>query len=334
LTGLIQEIPMMTALSDILSLDPSEAVSTLLPGDEDVLAGLFDSWEMFAQDGNILPSISPRALNLLNLDQDSPTPGRDLTKIIESDPILTARMLGVANSVAFAGSVKPIFRVSEAIARLGVDTVTTAAFAQLTAQWLRGARRFPDPSLIHTLWLEYLITAHCASEIAKRLPEGEVDSSLAHAAGLLHDVGTIALICMKPEPMSRFLQSGYGLGGPLHAGFVAAHTQLGAALLRRWRTPGEIAAVAARHHSSTVLSESAATITVFLADHLHLAVLDHDRAQFANSQACRPGCFDNATELITAALAALGIADELDVMVGRVAAESRRIEMLATAIHS
>lgn len=325
---------MTTVLSDILSLDPAEPDSTLSPGDEEVLAGLFENWEMFSHDGNILRPISPLALRLLSLDCDSSTPGRDLTKIIESDPVLTARMLGLANSVAFAGSAKPIFKVSEAIVRLGVDTVLTAAFSQLTGQWLREACKLPDPSLIHGLWLEYLITAQCAREIAKRLPDDEVDVSLAYAAGLLHDVGTIALIGVQPEPMSRFLRSGYGFGGPLYAGFVSAHTQLGAALLRRWRTPGDIATVAARHHSKSVLSESAVSITVFLADHLHLAVLDHDRAGFENPEACKPGCFGNATELVTAALAALGIADDLDVLVGRVAAESRGIEILATAIYS
>ena len=324
---------MASVLSDILSLDPAEADSTLSPGDEDALAGLFENWERFSEAGAMLRPISPLALSLLSLDQESSRPGRDLARIIESDPILTARMLGLANSVAFAGSAKPIFKVSEAVVRLGVDTVLTAAFSQLTAQWLRGACKFPDPSLIHGLWFEYLITAHCAREIAKRLPDGEVDGSLAYAAGLLHDVGTIALLCAQPEPMSRFLRSGYGFGGPLYAGFLTAHTQLGAALLRRWRTPADIAMVAARHHSKSVLSESAALITVFLADHLHLAVLDHDRAAFENPGACAPGCFGNATERITAALAALGIAEELDVMVGRVAAECRGIEMLAAAIH-
>ena len=306
---------------------------TLPAEDEDVLYGLFENWERFADAGAILAPISPLALNLLSLDQESPTPGRDLTRIIESDPVLTARMLGLANSVAFAGSAKPIFKVGEAIVRLGVDTVLTAAFSQLTAQWLRGACKHPDRALIHSLWLEYLITAHCAAEIAMRLPDGEVDVSLAYAAGLLHDLGTIALICVQPEPMSRFLQSGYCIGEPLYARFVTAHTQLGAALLRHWRTPGDICTVASRHHSKLVLSESAASIIVMLADHLHMAVLDHDRASFEKPDTCKPACFGNATEMITAALVALGIADELDNLVGRVAAESRSIEMLGTVVH-
>ena len=112
---------------------------------------------------------------------------------------------------------------------------------------------------------------------------------------------------------------------------MRAHTQLGAALLRRWRTPFEIATVAARHHSTSVYSESRAVVSVFLADHLHAAVFDHDRAAFTDPQTCSPGCFGHATKRVSAG--ALGLADELDAMVGRVAAECRSIEMLATAIH-
>jgi putative nucleotidyltransferase with HDIG domain len=324
---------MSNVSSNVGFADQAQDNDMLSSEDRDTLSGLFEHWERFADAGAILAPISPLAVSLLSLDQDSVTPGRDLTKIIESDPVLAARVLGLANSVAFAGSAKPIFKVSEAIVRLGADTVLTAAFLQLTAQWLRGACKQSERSLIHRLWLEYLVTAHCAAEIAKRLSDEEVEVSLAYAAGLLHDVGTIALICVQPEPMSRFLRSGYDLGSPLYAGFVSAHTQLGAALLRRWRTPGDIATVASRHHSKSVLSESTASIMVFLADHLHLAVLDHDCAGFEKPEACKPGCFGNATEMITAALSALGIADELDRIVGRVAAESRGIEMLGTVIH-
>ena len=323
---------MTSVLSDNLSLDPAAANSTLSSADEDALGGLFENWELFSQDRNVMRPISPLALSLLRLDDGPSMPCRDLAKIIESDPILTARMLGLANSVAFAGSAKPIVAMSEAIMRLGVDTVLSAAFSQVSAMWLGGVCELIDPSVTHGLWLEYLITAHCAREIARRLPERELDASLAYAAGLLHDIGTIALLCVQPEPMSRFLRSGYGFGGPLYAGFRTAHTQLGAALLRNWRAPDEIATVAARHHSKTILSESVASITVLLADHLHPAVFTHDRARFAKPQACMRGCFGGATEQITAALAALGIDEELDVLVGRVAAESSAIEMLATAI--
>ncbi|HVY08098.1 MAG TPA: HDOD domain-containing protein [Burkholderiales bacterium] len=311
-----------------------ETGDTNLSGDDEfVLANLFENWEQFSEAGSVLAPISPLAMNLLNLDRDSSTPGRDLTGIVESDPVLTARVLGLANSVFFAASTKPIFKISEAVTRLGVDTILTAAFSQMTAQWLRGTFKRSDRALIHGLWLEYLITAHCSREIARRLPSGEVDIALAYAAGLLHDLGTIALLCVQPEPMSRFVRSGYGVGTPLHASFVTAHTRLGEGLLKSWRAPADIATVAGRHHSRSMLSQPAVSVIVVLADHLHMAVLDHDSAEFVNPEGCRPGCFGAATEFVSAGLAALGIADDLDSMVGRVAAESRSIEMLGTVVH-
>ena len=322
---------MTSALNDIRSLDPAESSAGLVPEDEDVLAALFENWDRYAEIGTMLRPISPLAISLLRLDPESPTPLRDLAKIIESDPILAARMLGLANSVVFAGSSKPVFKIGDAITRLGADTVLTAAFAQLAAQWLRGVSRTTDASLLHDLWFEYLVTAHSSREIARRLPDDQVEPALAYAAGLLHDIGTIALICAQPEPMSRFVRSGYGFGGPLYPRFVRAHTLLGAAILHRWRTPGEIAVVAACHHEQPLLS-GALAVTVFLADHLHLAVLDHDRALFENPGTLVQGCFNPAGERLDAALATLDVADQMESIVGRVAADCQAIELLAKAI--
>ncbi|HEX4986169.1 MAG TPA: HDOD domain-containing protein [Burkholderiales bacterium] len=302
--------------------------------DEDTLASLFANWERFGEAGGILAPLSPLSLSLLNFDQDIPNPGRQLARIIESDPVLAARVLGLSNSVAYAGGSRPVFRLEEAITRLGTDVVLTAAFAQLTANWLHGACRRADRSVIRELWFEYLITACCAREIAEGLPGGEVDPSQAYAAGLLHDIGTIALLCAQPAEMTRFLHAGYGAHGPLHAPFLGAHARLGQALLRSWRVPGDIALVAGRHHSRTVLSEAAVSIVVVLADHLHAAVLDHDRAVFSDGLPPAGGCFGGATEFVSAALGALDLAGDLDTLVGRVAAESRSIEALGAAIRS
>lgn len=322
---------MATAVSEVLTAPAPVSDAPIAAQDEDVLADLFGNWERFSEAGDILRPISPLALQLLTLDEGSSTPARDLALIIETDPILAARTLGLANSVAYAGSAKPIYKLGEAIVRLGVDTVLTAAFSQLAAQWMRGTCKLPEPALMYSLWLEYLITANMAREIARRLPGEEVDLSAAYAAGLLHDVGTIALCAVQPVEMSRFLRSGYCVGTPLFASFCTAHTQFGAKLLRAWNVPAEIVKAAARHHSMTVFAESTATITVFLADHLHAAVLDHERADFEHLPARPSSCYGPATEAVSAALRALGIEDELEAMIGRVASHSRSIEALAAA---
>jgi HD-like signal output (HDOD) protein len=327
------ERPMMSVTSECPGLEEKPAETLLSSEDGDILSALFENWERFLEVGMMLRPISPLAVQLLNLDQDSYTPREDLARIIESDPVLSARILGLANSVAFAGTAKPVYKLGEAITRLGVDSALTAAFSHLTAQWLRGAREFIDPPLLRGLWFEYLVTAHGARELAIHLPHGGIDCAPAYAAGLLHDLGTIALTWLQPAPMSRFLRSQYGNGGSLYPAFVKAHTQLGAGLLRRWRVPAEIATVAACHHVQPAFSETL-SITVLLADQLHPAVLADDRANFTQPPAYQPGCYDESSGRVASAVAALAISADLDAAVGRIAQECRVIEALAAVLNS
>jgi hypothetical protein len=132
--------------------------------------------------------------------------------------------------------------------------------------------------------------------------------------------------------MSRFMQAGYGIGTPLHDNFVEAHTRLGAALLRHWQTPAALAQAAAMHHTGFQPSEAVTTIVVCLADHLHEAVIGHAQSHLQPPDGFSLGCCGGATEQVSAALLALGLADEIDGIVARVAAESERIEALSAAV--
>jgi HD-like signal output (HDOD) protein len=294
------------------------------------LQELFGRSEQFAKDA--LPPISPLAPRLFDVDGGAPNAARELTEIIESDPVLTARILGIANSAAFAGAGKPILAVRAALLRLGHEAAFEAAFSQLMALWLCHVSRLPDSDQLRALWLEYLITGYCAREIAKVLDDDEIDPPLAYAAGLLHDVGTLALCHVQPRLMSRFMQTGYGIGTPLHDKFVEGHTRLGAALLHHWQTPPTLAQAAARHHAGFKPSEAVTTIVVCLADHLHEAVIGHAQSRLHPPDGFSLGCYGGATEQVSAALLALGLANEIDGIAARVAAESERIEALSAAV--
>lgn len=312
---------------------PSSRVLRIKPlelNEERGLAELFGRSEQFAED--VLPPISPLAPRLFEVDGDAPDAGRELTEIIESDPVLTARILGLANSAAFAGPGKPILEVRAALLRLGLEAVFEAAVSQLMASWLCHVSKLPDPDQLRALWLEYLITACCAREIARGIHDDDIDPPLAYAAGLLHDVGTLALSHVQPRLMSRFMQAGYCIGTPLHDHFVEAHTRLGATLLRRWHTPPALAQAAARHHAGFQLSEAVTTIVVCLADHLHEAVIGHAQSHLHPPDEFSLGCCGGATEQVSAALVALGLEDEIDGIAARVAAESERIEALSAAV--
>jgi putative nucleotidyltransferase with HDIG domain len=321
----------MPTMNQNLASSASGPPVTLPPGDERVLTVLFSESGRLEDLLDVLPPMSPLASRLLMV-KEGDSQSLELTRIVQSDPVLTGRILGLANSAALARSGKPVFEVIGAVLRLGADLVFAAAFAQLMALWLRSNSHLPDKSLLDALWLEYLVTAFCAREIASVLADAEVRPSHAYAAGLLHDVGTLALSCARPGPMARFAGSGYGAGTPLHEPFVKAHTQLGAALLRRWGTPAELIEVAARHHHGLSPEESAITRVVFAADHLHQRVLSHEQGDFKHAAASSLSCFGVATPQTDAALLGLGLTESIDEIAGRVAAESVRIEVLTTAV--
>lgn len=310
---------------------PTTSATALSREDEQLLTALFTDSGQLEELRDALPPMSPMASQLLTVRQDD-AQSMELTRIVQSDPVLTGRILGLANSAAMARGGKQVFEVIGAVLRLGADRVFAAAFSQLMALWLRRNSQLPDQSLLDALWLEYLVTAFCAREIASGLADAEIRPSHAYAAGLLHDVGTLALSCALPGSMARFASAGYGVGTPLHEQFVAAHTRLGAALLRSWGTPRDLIEVAANHHRGASLEESAITRIVFAADHLHTQVLDHEHAEFKHNAVSRLSCFGAATPETEAALLGLGLMESIDEIASRVAAESARIEVLATAV--
>ncbi|MFO1322335.1 MAG: HDOD domain-containing protein [Burkholderiales bacterium] len=295
----------------------------------ETLSELFDGWRRLAQSESGMPPISPLIFRLLQVDRDAPLAVSEVAEIVESDPILTARLLGLANAAAYGGAGKPIKDVKSAVIRLGVYNAFETTFTQMFGLWVRHASRVPDDALLDTLWLEYLITAFCSRELASALTDHDADPGLCYTAALLHDVGTLALCWAEPKAMATFVQSGYARGTPLHQQFVEAHTNLGAALLNGWNAPREMGAVAARHHIGLNGHEDVMTSIVYIADHLHDAVLLHEASDFRPPEGYVLGCFGGATEDVTAALTALGLVDKVGGIIDRVAGQSARIEALA-----
>lgn len=307
------------------------AAVALNPEDLPVLEKLFHDWRWITDSEKSMPPLSPLVFKLLSMDRDAPLAVPEMTEIIESDPVVTARLLGLANSSAFLRAGKPIRDVRAAILRLGVHNTFETTFTEMFGMWVRhsGRRALPDDELLDGLWLEYLLTAFCTREIASTLQDSAIDPSAAYTAGLLHDVGTLALCWAEPVAMGRFVRAGCAIGTPLHQQFVEAHTSVGAALLGAWNAPQELAEVAAHHHDRMRSQSLAVTSLVYIADHLHEAVLQHEGNRFSVEHSLLSGCFGSATEEVSAALAALGLADKLEGIIERVAAQGERIEALA-----
>jgi len=119
------------------------------------------------------------------------------TRLLQSEPLLAARCVAMANSAAYQRSGPPITDVGSAVSRLGLRTVTTLAEALIVRQ-MAGAPKDPaQQAVVAHLWEH---TAHVASLsrlIARRITR--LDPETALFAGLVHEVGNFYLLSRSAE---------------------------------------------------------------------------------------------------------------------------------------
>ena len=113
-------------------------------------------------------------------------------KLVQAEPLLSARVVAVANSVAFNRSGRAIADVRNAVARLGFQLVRALATAVVMRQ-MAGASanpRFRDMS--SRLWEHTAHVASLAHVIARRVTRQ--DPEVAMFAGIVHEVSGFYLL--------------------------------------------------------------------------------------------------------------------------------------------
>jgi putative nucleotidyltransferase with HDIG domain len=123
-------------------------------------------------------------------------PGIDaerLARAISAEPLLPARLIQIANSVALnPGGGKPVADVRNAVLRVGHDIVRSTAVA-LAMEQLRDAK---DVQMFHEqaewIWRHSLEVAAVAYVLARKHSRLNPDEALF--AGLVHDIGRFYLL--------------------------------------------------------------------------------------------------------------------------------------------
>jgi putative nucleotidyltransferase with HDIG domain len=212
----------------------------------------------FTLTGDRLP-ILPKAASSLMRTTDETAPAT-LESIVAWDPILTGRLLEVANS-AQLGRPQPIARLADAAARVGVPlarkVLLAACFGELFAS---ASLRF--------LWVTSQRIAERASALARRV---NIDPDEAYVAGLLHDVGRIVFARSPADSHVRlagWLESGFPLTYAEALTWSKDHADAGAELLDGWGLPDSIAD-AVRNHHHPERSRSAMASLLYLSERWH-----------------------------------------------------------------
>lgn len=188
-----------------------------------------------------LPPMPATATKLLMMAMDPDVDIDDLAVVIERDPPLASRLIGVSNS-AFYAPRQPITSVREAIIRvLGLNMVRNMAFGMALTGGLSTAAcpRFD----LTTYWVTALGTADLAAALARAANiEGMADPDTSYLAGLLHNIGELLLAHLFPQKMAEALElletsPGSTLVEQTRTVIGIDQWEAGAFLMRHWQLP-------------------------------------------------------------------------------------------------
>ncbi len=192
--------------------------------------------------------VLPRALtDLLAAMQRDDVAMEQLVEAISHDQSLVAKTLRLANS-SFYGLSGRVHSIRDAIGVLGLRSLTTA----LTAAAVSGG--FASPRCrgfdLAAYWRHSVACGLCARHLARTL---KLDDGAAFTAGLLHDLGRLALASQLPERFTdvydhrqqhdcQMLQAEADVLGVDHA-------EIGALVAKRWHFGSDIVEAIRHHHA-------------------------------------------------------------------------------------
>ena len=188
----------------------------------------------------------------------------ELEEIVGTDPELSLRVLSLANS-AFYSQRYAVTTLRGALIALGSDIVHRVASHALARSLLSGADDSSQQIWRHSQAVG--VTARLLADRHKR-----VDSEQAFVAGLLHDIGSLALVRCEPERYSEFLDSA---NSPAHQGpnqerafLGVSHAELGSEIAEILRLPSAIVSAIRGHHDPVGASGDDTALTVSAANTL------------------------------------------------------------------
>ncbi|MFA6120071.1 MAG: HDOD domain-containing protein [Sideroxydans sp.] len=199
-----------------------------------------------------LPAMPVIAQKILSLSLDTDAGELQLLKLIEKDPQISARIIGLANTPLFSAT-KKVTSIQDASMLLGLTRVKSIAVGIAVMSIL--TRHPPGLLDIQRLWIHSLGVALGMRVLSRAMPsrtrplEDEI-----FLAGLLHDIGFMVLNYLDTE-LSDKLQRKLSTQPDRPITEVEAevvkisHATLGAELARHWDLPERIVAVLRHHHS-------------------------------------------------------------------------------------
>ncbi|WDP91468.1 MAG: HDOD domain-containing protein [Desulfobacter sp.] len=207
-----------------------------------------DIKETLKSDHKALPSFTQVVAKMLSLCNDPNAPMADIAKLVETDPGISTRVLGIVNS-AFSGLKRKVSAVSEAVVYLGIDEVKKICLGVTFFEKMikAGNKNRFDRTFF---WRHCLSVAILSQAIAKEI--GYPRPEDAYTAGLLHDFGKIVLDQAGRVSYAGFIEKAAACTGQMSETerdlMGMGHDDVGAYYGRTWHFPDDLCLVIQCHH--------------------------------------------------------------------------------------
>jgi HD-like signal output (HDOD) protein len=214
-----------------------------------------------------LPTLPVVLVPLLH-QLDQPVEAQDMhevVRLISQDKSLAAQCLHLVNSPLF-GFTREVESIKAAVVALGLERIRDIAVSCSMLKLAPTAGHDLSPDVF---WGHSLGCALVCRDLAKKI--GFLDPAKAYAAGLLHDVGIVALLWVAPQEFRSALQYARAEHIPLHEAEAKTlgltHADAGRILAESWHLPHELIEAIAYHHSPQAAPCNAALASiVFFSD--------------------------------------------------------------------
>ena len=191
-----------------------------------------------------LPTLPVVALRIGEVIHSKNVSVTQIAELLKTDPATSAKLLRLVNSPYF-GIPGGVADVTRAIPFVGFNTLYQLVLGIGVLETL------DVPGGARSLWLHALTVATAARELAieLRCP----DDGACFTAGLLHDMGKIALAKLAPEKLAAAAAMVAAEGITLQEAErrlnIVPHDRVGARLAKQWRFPANLTTPIEQHHS-------------------------------------------------------------------------------------
>lgn len=237
-----------------------------------------------------LPTLSPNAQRILTVCEDPAASQSALVKVLGEAPTIAARILGLANS-AFFGQQGGVHSLQHAVAVLGMVSVRSIT-AGLVLSGVFDTRRCPAFSA-ERYWLSAEMTALLAQHLVPQIAAGvRPPAESVYLAGLLHNIGLLALVHLHPDEMRSALDAyaadrSRTLGAHIRDVLEIDHYQAGVWLGSKWHFPRDLLLVMEHHYNPA-----------YRGDHWPLVLLEGLAARWANQVIDRQSTLDPESDAV------------------------------------